>query len=66
MIDDNHILICHTPNRSVYFAKRRAEQLAGTDGIEVELTQAARPHWKKVCSNEADYNSVMNQKGEMT
>ena len=33
-------------HRSVYFAERMAERLAGTDGVEIELTHAAKPFWK--------------------
>ena len=33
-------------HRSVYFAERMAERLAGIDGVEVEVTHAAKPHWK--------------------
>ena len=33
--------------RSVYFAERMAERLAGTDGVEIELTHAAKPFWKE-------------------
>ena len=49
-------------HRSVYFAERMAERLAGTDGVEIEVLHAARSHWKKVCSNETDF---VNQRGEM-
>ena len=45
-------------HRSVYFAERMAERLAGIDGVEVEVIHAAR----KVCSNETD---SVNQRGEM-
>ena len=48
--------------RSVYFAERMAERLAGTDGVEVEVAHAAMPYWKKGCSNETD---CVNQRGEM-
>ena len=34
-------------HRSVYFAERMAERLAGTDGVEIELTHAARKYWKE-------------------
>ena len=34
-------------HRSVYFAERMAEWLAGTDGVEIELTHAAKPFWKE-------------------
>ena len=34
-------------HRSVYFAERMAERLAGTDGVEIELTHAAKPFWKE-------------------
>ena len=34
------------PARSVYFAERMAERLAGTDGVEIELIHMAKPHWK--------------------
>ena len=33
-------------HRSVYFAERMAERLAGTDGVEVEVNHAAKRHWK--------------------
>ena len=49
-------------HRSVYFAERMAERLAGTDGVEVEVAHAAMPYWKKGCSNETD---CVNQRGEM-
>ena len=49
-------------HRSVYFAERMAERLAGIDGVEVEVNHAARPYWKKVCSSETDF---VNQRGEM-
>ena len=32
--------------RSVYFAERIAERLAGTDDVEVEVSHVAKPHWK--------------------
>ena len=48
--------------RSVYFAERMAERLAGTDGVEVEVAHAAMPYWKKGCSNETD---CVNQRGGM-
>ena len=35
-----------TPPRSVYFAERMAERLAGIDGVEVEVSHVAKPHWK--------------------
>ena len=50
------------PARSVYFAERMSERLAGTDGVEIEVSYAARQNWKKVCSNESDF---INQRGEM-
>ena len=49
-------------HRSVYFAERMSERLAGTDGVEIELIHVARPYWKKVCSSETDF---VNQRGEM-
>ena len=49
-------------HRSVYFAERMSERLAGTDGVEVEVSHVARQNWKKVCSNESDF---VNQRGEM-
>ena len=49
-------------HRSVYFAERMLERLAGTDGVEIEVSHVAKPHWKKVCSNETD---CVNQRGEM-
>ena len=33
-------------HRSVYFAERMAERLAGTDGVELEVTHAATQYWK--------------------
>ena len=33
-------------HRSVYFAERMAERLAGTDGVEIELIHAAKLFWK--------------------
>ena len=33
-------------HRSVYFAERMAERLAGTDGVEIELTHAAKAFWE--------------------
>lgn len=33
-------------HRSVYFAERMAEWLAGTDGVEIELIHAAKAFWK--------------------
>ena len=33
-------------HRSVYFAERMAERLAGTDGVTIEVTHAAKPFWK--------------------
>ena len=33
-------------HRSVYFAERMAERLAGIDGVEVEVSHVAKPHWK--------------------
>ena len=32
-------------HRSVYLAERFAERLAGTDGIEIEVTHTARQYW---------------------
>ncbi len=34
------------PARSVYFADRMAERLAGIDGGVVEVSHVAKPHWK--------------------
>ena len=34
-------------HRSVYFAERMAERLAGSDGVELEVTHAAKPFWKE-------------------
>jgi RNase adaptor protein for sRNA GlmZ degradation len=34
------------PARSVYFAERMAERLAGIDGMEVEVNHAARLFWE--------------------
>ena len=33
-------------HHSVYFAERMAERLAGTDGVEVEVSHVAKPYWK--------------------
>ena len=33
-------------HRSVYFAERMSERLAGTDGVEIEVSHVAKPHWK--------------------
>ena len=33
-------------HRSVYFAERMAERLAGTEGVEIEVTHAAKAFWK--------------------
>ena len=33
-------------HRSVYFAELMAERLAGTDGVELEVTHAAKAFWK--------------------
>ena len=33
-------------HRSVYFADRMSERLAGTDGVEIEVLHLAKPHWK--------------------
>ena len=33
-------------HRSVYFAERMAERLAGIDGVEIEVSHAASQHWK--------------------
>ena len=33
-------------HHSVYFAERMAERLAGIDGVEVEVSHVAKPHWK--------------------
>lgn len=49
-------------HRSVYFAERMSERLAGIDGVEVEVDHAARPYWKNVYSKETD---CVNQRGEM-
>ena len=35
-------------HRSVYFAERMAERLAGIEGVEIEVTHAAEPFWKVV------------------
>ena len=34
-------------HRSVYFAERMAERLAGIDGVEVVVEHAARAYWRK-------------------
>ena len=34
-------------HRSVYFAERMSERLAGTDGVELEVTHLANPFWKE-------------------
>ena len=33
-------------HRSVYFAERMAERLAGIDDVEIEVSHVAKPHWK--------------------
>ena len=33
-------------HRSVYFAERMAERLVGIDGVEIEVTHAAKAFWK--------------------
>jgi len=33
-------------HRSVYFAERMSERLTGIDGVEIEVSHAAKPHWK--------------------
>ena len=33
-------------HRSVYFAERMSERLTGIDGVEVEVSHAAKPFWK--------------------
>ena len=35
-------------HRSVYFAERMVERLAGIDGVEVELLHAAQSCWSKM------------------
>ena len=35
------------PARSVYFAERMSERLAGTDGVEIEVSHVARSGWRK-------------------
>ena len=34
-------------HRSVYFADRMSERLAGTDGVEIEMSHAVRSGWRK-------------------
>ena len=34
-------------HRSVYFAERISERLAGTDGVEIEVSHVARSGWRK-------------------
>ena len=34
-------------HRSVYFAERMSERLAGIDGVVVEVMHAAKPHWRR-------------------
>ena len=34
-------------HRSVYFAERMAGRLAGIDGVEVEVSHVAKPHWRR-------------------
>ena len=41
-------------HRSVYFAERMAERLAGTDGVEIEVTHAARQYWNVKTKEEYD------------
>ena len=38
-------------HRSVYFAERMSERLAGTDGVEIEVTHAARSFWKTLATD---------------
>ena len=33
-------------HRSVYFAERMSERLAGIDGVEVKVSHVAKLHWK--------------------
>ena len=33
-------------HRFVYFAERMAERLTGIDGVVVEVSHVAKPHWK--------------------
>lgn len=33
-------------HRSVYFAECISERLTGIDGVEVEVSHVAKPHWK--------------------
>ena len=41
-------------HRSVYFAERMAERLAGTDGVAIEVAHAARQHWKVKTKEKCD------------
>ena len=34
-------------HRSVYFAERMSERPAGTDGVEIEASHVAKPHWRR-------------------
>ena len=42
------------PARSVYFAERMSERLLGINGVEVEVTHAARQHWNVKTKEEYD------------
>ena len=41
-------------HRSVYFAERMSERLLGINGVEVEVTHAARQHWNVKTKEEYD------------
>ena len=41
-------------HRSVYFAERMSERLAGTDGVEVVVIHVARQDWKVKTKEEYD------------
>ena len=43
---EEYLALPRTPICSVYFAERMAERLAGTDGVEIEVTHAAKAFWK--------------------
>ena len=38
----------------MYFAERMSERLAGIDGVEVEVTHAARQYWNVKTKEEYD------------
>ena len=36
-----------TPTCSVHIVERMSERLAGVDGVEVEVSHVAKPHWRR-------------------